>query len=49
VFQIRVSATFAGLLRIRLMFNLKNIAIAMIPSLRDDRLGAMTSFIPTSN
>jgi hypothetical protein len=40
------SATSAGLSRIRLMFNFKNIDVAMSLGLRDDCLGAMISFIP---
>ena len=46
VLQIGDSVTCVGLLRIRLMFNSKNIAASTSLGLRDDRLGAMTSFIP---
>ena len=45
VFQIRDSATFARLLGIGLMFNLKNIIASTSMGLRDDHLDAMTSII----
>ena len=46
VFQIKDSATSVGLLRIKLMFSFKNIVATMSLGLKDDLLGAMTSFIP---
>jgi hypothetical protein len=46
VFLIGVSATYVGLLGIKLMFNFRNIVITTRMGLRDDCLGAMTSFIP---
>ena len=44
VFQIGV--TSVGLLEIKLMFKFQNIVAATSLGLRDDCLGAMTSFIP---
>ena len=38
--------TLVGLLEMKLMFNFKNIVASTSPGLRDDCLGAMTSFIP---
>ena len=38
--------TSTGLLGIRLMFTFKNIAASTSMGLRDNCLGAMTSFIP---
>jgi hypothetical protein len=45
-FQIGDLAIFVGLLGIRFMFNFKNIVDVMSLGLRDDCLGARTSFIP---
>jgi hypothetical protein len=47
VFQIKDFATSFGLSRIGLMLNFKNIAASTSRGLRDNRLGAMTSFIPS--
>ena len=46
VFQTGDSATSARLLGIRLVFSFKNIVDATSLGMRDDHLGAMTSFVP---
>jgi hypothetical protein len=38
--------TYIGLLKIKPMFNFKNIIVSTSPGMRDDYFGAMTSFIP---